>query len=191
VPFLVCKRNFVPSRGFSRVPYVASVRALQYVDVFEQSLLPRLACSDTAKFVDEAFYTQNAFGPPRVLRHYLLPPPAARSCIRHIKLSLCFCIRLDFISKITDERFGFSTLHMFELDVGSMKSWTSRSRLNTLNAHSFEGLQFRTRELQVSNRHFLWPSIGYIPIQELDLWKKWCWRSSRLRRNGASSAIVG
>jgi hypothetical protein len=63
VPVLVSKRDYVQrvsSTGSSQdvllMPYdAASVRALQHADVFEQSLLPLLACPDTANVVDEAF----------------------------------------------------------------------------------------------------------------------------------------
>jgi hypothetical protein len=53
-------KNIIESR-LQRYPHDSTVACIVHLDVFRRSLIPLLACPETASFVDEALYTQNSF----------------------------------------------------------------------------------------------------------------------------------
>jgi hypothetical protein len=114
-------KNIIESR-LQRYPHDSTVARIVHLDVFRRSLIPLLACPETASFVDEALYTQNSFN---LCVSPLLPSPAILGFIRHVHMYATVPGEWglsgwwDVLMKIADGSLGLSNLHVVEIEIDS------------------------------------------------------------------------
>jgi hypothetical protein len=142
---------------------------LELLEQYDTTFLSLLACPETAKFVHEAFYTQNVMR----LTHPstpMLPPPSVRGFVRNVKLYADTSTSWWYtVTMVANGEAGFSNMSVVEIELDARPEW--RYRLNRVLE-----LSFHTRELQVSFWHGRGLRFYFTAVDSLE---SNCSRSSR------------
>jgi hypothetical protein len=120
---------------------------VENLEVYSKSLLPLLANPDTARFVQEAFYSQNIFDLCNMIKASL-PPQSVLHFVRHVKLHQNYFGGWEnIVNKVASGTTDLSNLHLVEIELDFWDE--SRSFLEVV-----PGLSFLTRALRVSYAHY-------------------------------------